>query len=202
MSRKQTILLALTAATIVIGLVAVVHDPKQAARIPAQTGGPGGVTPSAAIQPAPTSSPPIQSNPPVHPTMVAERANASVVPARPARPIRNNGGPAQAKPPLQDPEARLALSFVGVDPMAEQYWMAAINDPDLPAEERKDLIEDLNEDGLSDPKHPGPEDLPLIVSRLRLIETLAPEAMDPVNAGAFAEAYRDLSNLLAGQPAQ
>ena len=134
--------------------------------------------------------------------MVAESANVSVIPAKPAHPIRKNDRPAQAKSPLQDPDARLALSFVGVDPMAEQYWMAAINDPDLPAEERKDLIEDLNEDGLSDPKHPGPEDLPLIVSRLRLIETLAPEAMDPVNAGAFAEAYRDLSNLLAGQPAQ
>ncbi len=134
--------------------------------------------------------------------MVAESQNVSVIPAKPAHPIRKNDRPAQAKPPLQDPDARLALSFVGVDPMAEQYWMAAINDPDLPAEERKDLIEDLNEDGLSDPKHPGPEDMPLIVSRLRLIETLAPEAMDTVNAGAFAEAYKDLSNLLAGQPAQ
>ena len=77
-----------------------------------------------------------------------------------------------------------------------------MNDPSLPAEERKDLIEDLNEDGLSDPKHPGPEDVPLIVNRLRLIEELAPNAIDQVNVDAFAEAYKDLNNLLAGKPVQ
>jgi len=54
----------------------------------------------------------------------------------------------------------------------------------------------LNEDGLSDPDHPGPEDLPLILSRLRLIEEMAPYAMDEVNADAFAEAYKDLLNML------
>ena len=110
--------------------------------------------------------------------------------------------PAKVKPPVQDPDARAALSLVGADPLAEQYWAAAINDPNLPANERKDLIEDLNEDGLSDPKHPGPQDLPLIANRLRLIEELAPSAMDAVNADAFAEAYKDLQNLAAGGTAQ
>jgi hypothetical protein len=117
--------------------------------------------------------------------------------------------PAQAGQPLvingyavQDPTARLALNFVGSDPDAEAYWAGAINDPNLPAEERKDLIEDLNEDGLSDPKNPGQEDLPLILNRLQLIEELAPNAMDQVNADAFAEAYKDLVNMLAGQPVQ
>ena len=109
---------------------------------------------------------------------------------------------AKVKPPVQDPDARAALSLVGADPMAEQYWAAAINDPSLPANERKDLIEDLNEDGLSDPKHPGPQDLPLIANRLRLIEEMAPSAMDAVNADAFAEAYKDLQNLAAGGTAQ
>jgi hypothetical protein len=113
-----------------------------------------------------------------------------------------SGKPARVKPPIQDPDARAALSLVGADPLAEQYWAAAINDPNLPANERKDLIEDLNEDGLSDPKHPGPQDLPLIANRLRLIEELAPSAMDAVNADAFAEAYKDLQNLAAGGTAQ
>jgi hypothetical protein len=100
-----------------------------------------------------------------------------------------------AKEPLHDPLAREALALVGADPMAEAYWYAAINDPKLPANERQDLIEDLNEDGLSDPKHPGPEDLPLILSRLRLIEETGPNAIDQVNAEAFQEAYKDLLNL-------
>lgn len=109
-----------------------------------------------------------------------------------------------SKPPkvIQDPAARLALNFVGADPLAEQYWAAAINDPNLPANERKDLIEDLNEDGLSDPKHPGAQDLPLILSRIQIIEQLGPSAMDEVNAKAFAEAYKDLVNLAQGGTAQ
>jgi hypothetical protein len=109
-----------------------------------------------------------------------------------------------AKPPkeIQDPDARAALSLVGADPEAEQYWVAAINDPNLPANERKDLIEDLNEDGLSDPKHPGPQDLPLILNRLQLIEALGPYAMDQVNADAFQEAQKDLLAMLDGKPVQ
>jgi len=109
--------------------------------------------------------------------------------------------PKKSKPPIQDPAARVALSFVGADPDAEEYWYAAINDPTLSEHERKDLIEDLNEDGLSDPKHPGPQDMPLILSRIRLIELLAPFSMDQVNAEAFAEAYKDLINLADGGPA-
>jgi len=79
----------------------------------------------------------------------------------------------------------VALSFVGAEPEAEAYWYAAINDPSLSPQERQDLIEDLNEDGLSDPKHPAPEDLPVILSRIRLIGLAAPYAMDQVNADAF-----------------
>jgi len=128
-------------------------------------------------------------------------------PARPAgqaaaNPVVQQKAPAQAggrssKPPLQDPDARVALALVGSDEWAEAYWYEAINDPALPPHERQDLIEDLNEDGLSDPKHPTPDDLPLILSRLSLIEALGPDAMDPVNAAAFAEAYKDLLNLAA-----
>jgi hypothetical protein len=61
--------------------------------------------------------------------------------------------------------ARVALSFVGADEDAEAYWVQAINDPNLSAHERQDLIEDLNEEGFADPHHPTWEDLPLIVSR-------------------------------------
>jgi len=96
---------------------------------------------------------------------------------------------------MTDRLARQALTFVGLDPEAEEYWIGAINDPRLPAEERQNLIEDLNEDGLPDPKHPTPDDLPLILNRLLLIEELAPNAMDQVSFDAFLEAYKDLLNL-------
>jgi hypothetical protein len=96
---------------------------------------------------------------------------------------------------LQDPAARVALAYVGADTAAEMYWYAAINNPSLSAHERQDLIEDLNEDGLSDPKNPTVEDLPLILNRIQLIEAVAGDAMDQVNADAFQEAYKDLVNL-------
>ena len=99
------------------------------------------------------------------------------------------------KPPIQDPMARAALSYVGADPEAELYWYQAINDPSLGPQERQDLIEDLNEDGLSDPHNPTADDLPLILSRIQIIEEVVWDAMDEVNADAFLEAYKDLVNL-------
>ena len=57
------------------------------------------------------------------------------------------------------------------------------------------MIEDLNETGFADPRRLSRDDLPLIVSRLELIEQLAPDAMDELNADAFAEAYKDLQNM-------
>jgi len=106
------------------------------------------------------------------------------------------------KPPSQDPIARAALRTVGDNPEAEKYWITAINDPNLPANERKDLIEDLNQEGLSNPKNPSPEDLSLILNRIELIEQLQPFAMDQVNADAFAEAYKDLVHLASGRAPQ
>ena len=102
----------------------------------------------------------------------------------------------------RDPLARFALSLVGADPTAEEYWAAAINDPSLSAKEREDLIEDLNEVGFADPQNPTPDEIPLIVNRLQIIEQYAPFAMDDNNARSFSEAYKDLSNMLARLTAQ
>ena len=93
--------------------------------------------------------------------------------------------------------AREALSFVGLDEEAEAVWVASINDPGVAPEARKELIEDLNQDGFPDPKHLTLDDLPLIVSRMEMIEQLAPGAMDEVNDAAFQEAYKDLQEMLA-----
>jgi hypothetical protein len=143
-----------------------------------------------AVAEAPPSAPPIPATEsaaqPAEPVAAAKVLSA-------ARSAARGGG--QTKEPLQDPLAREALALVRLDPGAERYWYAAINDPDLSAHERQDLIEDLNEEGLSDPKHSAPEDVPLILSRFQLIEAAGPYAMDQVNADAFEEAYKDLMNL-------
>ena len=98
-------------------------------------------------------------------------------------------------PDPSKPLERQALSLVGADPAAETYWINSINDPNLSAHDRSDLIEDLNEEGFENPHLPTFDDLPMIENRLALIESLAPNSMDEVNAAAFAEAYKDLVNM-------
>lgn len=129
------------------------------------------------------------------PASVRSQSNSSTSPA--ASLAAPDVEPADGEPLISEPLARLALSLVGTDPDAEFVWALAINDPNLAPDERKNLIEDLNEDGFPDPKNLTAEDLPLIVSRLQLIEDLAPDAMDDANADAFAEAYKDLTNMYA-----
>lgn len=99
--------------------------------------------------------------------------------------------PADQKEPL----ARVALTYAGADPQADQLYQAAINDPGLKPDQRRNLIEDLNEAGFADPKHLTPADLALIQKRIGMIEQLAPGSMDQINAAAFQEAYKDLVNM-------
>lgn len=134
---------------------------------------------------------------PVEPQIAADQNEPPVAQAETVTPqaLQTPQGTPTAPKTMQDPMARVALAYVGADPDAETYWYEAINNPSLSAQERQDLIEDLNEDGLSDPQNPTLEDLPLILSRLELIEDVAWDAMDEVNADAFQEAYKDLVNL-------
>jgi hypothetical protein len=97
----------------------------------------------------------------------------------------------------KEPLARLALSFVGADAQANTFYQQAINDPLLTKSHRKNLIEDLNQDGFPDARNLSARDLSLIESRLALVEQLAASPMDDVNAAAFREAYKDLVNMRA-----
>jgi len=135
-----------------------------------------------------------ESNPPQPETTLTPKP-VGHDPVNPPKVNAPNPTNAPAKKPLKDALAREALALVGDDPEAEAYWYGAINNPDLSPQERQDLIEDLNEDGFPDPKHPTPDDLPRILSRLQLIEAIALDAMDKVNWDAFQEAYKDLLNL-------
>src|SRR5690242_14622466 len=191
MKIKSTLILLAAMAGIVAAtlMLRTRHEPAPAVAL-----GNEPVVPPANLPAAPAPESPVAVS---NPSSSAPAPAAKIQTPAPVTPRPMSG----QKPPIQDPTARAALSFVGADPEAEAYWLQAINDPTLPAEERKDLIEDLNEDGLSDPHHPGPDDMPLIASRIQLIEELAPSAMDRVNADAFNEAYNDLVNLYSGLPA-
>ena len=87
---------------------------------------------------------------------------------------------------------RVALKKVGMDADAQTMWLRAINEPAVPAKERQNLIEDLNEEGFPDPKQLTIDDLPLVVTRLELIERVLPQTTDQTNIAAFKEAQKDL----------
>lgn len=149
---------------------------------------PAEVTPVATASPRPASRPIVQS-----PAESAEKQAARAAAA--ARRKAQAEADASEEHPVPLPVARAALDFVGMDPEAEAVWYAAINDPTLSHDARKDLIEDLNQNGFADTRNLTPDDLPMIVSRLELIEQLAGDAMDQTNFEAFAEAYKDLWNM-------
>ena len=98
-------------------------------------------------------------------------------------------------PQAKERRARAALAIIGNDPDADEVWIQLINDPSLSANARSNLIEDLNEDGLSY-RNLTLDDLPVIEYRLELIEDLLPYAMDEVNSDAFKEARKDLQNMV------
>jgi hypothetical protein len=145
------------------------------------------------VTPAPTPKPTVA--PPPAPTVNADRPAAP--PSQPKPQKRAQKPNKNGSPPAERPLAREALALVGADPVAETFWVEAINDPTRSSHERKDLIEDLNEEGFDDPKNLTLDDLPLIERRIALIEQLAPQAMDDANFAAFAEAYKDLVNMYA-----
>ena len=113
--------------------------------------------------------------------------------AEQAIPIVSQAWQDQRVPPEQkEPLARVALSYVGFNPQAEALYQTAINDLSLPKDHRRNLIEDLNQDGFANARSPTAADLQLIENRLAFIKENAPQAADKVNAAAFAEAYKDL----------
>jgi len=100
-------------------------------------------------------------------------------------------------PAKKEPFARLALNFVGADAQANEFYQRAINDMTLTPSHRKNLIEDLNQDGFPDTRNLTARDLPLIQNRLALIDQLLPHATDRDNIAAFNEARKDLANMLS-----
>lgn len=160
--------------------------------------------PTPAVTPPPPLERPVapvtETQPAIQPVQGQEPAVVEPV-AEPAtkpkaRPQTQVQAPAVKPPkePLHDPDARDALALVGMDPEAEQYWLAAIYDTSLPDNEREDLMEDLNETGFADPKNLSADDLALVANRLAIIDSILPN-VDDFMAPHLLEARKDLVNM-------
>ncbi len=91
---------------------------------------------------------------------------------------------------------RIALAFAGADAQANELYHTAISDPAISVDDRKNLLEDLNEVGYENLKNPTEKDLKLMADRLELIKKYR-EGSDPKVAESFDEAEKDLRNMLA-----
>jgi hypothetical protein len=147
----------------------------------------------------PTAAPPISSavtdaEPSATPTQPAVSSEAALsqsdAKAQPKTAKKPSGS---GKKVIQDPIAREALALAGVDPYAEAYWFDALDNSALSQSERQDLVDDLNEEGLADPKHPTVDDLPLLLARVELLEDAAATYGDRYE---FQEPYDDLAQLI------
>jgi hypothetical protein len=99
----------------------------------------------------------------------------------------------------REPLARVGLAYVGVSQEAAELWHTAVLDTTLKPDHRRELVEDLNTDGLSSKKNPTPQDLQVIAARYALTQAYLQQDYtqnDPVLRRAFLEADKDLRNML------
>lgn len=99
----------------------------------------------------------------------------------------------------REPLARVALAYVGANPQAAEVFHTAVLDQTLKPDHRRELVEDLNQDGLANEKNPTPADLQLIANRYALTQTYLQQDYvqnDKMLNAAFREADKDLRNML------
>jgi hypothetical protein len=101
----------------------------------------------------------------------------------------------------REPLARVALAYVGADAneQAQQLWHNSIFDPVLTPAQRRELVLDLDQDGLQNDKTPTPVDLPIVAKRLAITQAYLQQDYvrnDPALTKAFLEANKDLQKLL------
>lgn len=95
--------------------------------------------------------------------------------------------------------ARVALAYVGANDQALDLYRRATQDPALTPQQRKDLVEDLNVEGLSDSRNPTRADLAIVSRRYAIAQAYLQQEYvkrDKVLDEAFREAAKDLAALL------
>jgi len=150
MKRNRTLIAVLGVALVSVAvLVTVKHRPKREAELRATNAQPEAVparsleVPSQVEKPAPSEVVPAEaSRLPLNAGTQAVEENVLGATNVKTQQLAKVQKP-KTKKVVQDPLARDALAMVGVDPDAEMYWFAAIQDPTLPKSERQDLIDDL-----------------------------------------------------------
>jgi hypothetical protein len=112
---------------------------------------------------------------------------------------RSYQDPRLVEPGSKEPLARVALTYVGADPQAIALFHTALLDPSLLPDQKRNLVEDLNQDGISNRKAPTPEDLQIMTKRYELTQAYLQQEYvqnDATLNAAFREADKDLRKML------
>lgn len=99
----------------------------------------------------------------------------------------------------REPLARVALAYVGANEQAGELYHAAVLDPSLQPDQKRELVEDLNQDGLGSTKNPTADDMKIIANRYALTQAYLQQDYvqnDKVLNAAFREADKDLRRML------
>ena len=90
----------------------------------------------------------------------------------------------------------LLLQIQKISGSQSSNWSAAIKDQNLSADSRRELIEDLNQDGFDNLKNFSAKDVQLIQNRLALIKNSRDTSDPKIITEAFNEAEKDLKDML------
>ncbi len=91
--------------------------------------------------------------------------------------------------------AQVALETAGTNPMADNFFYAAMGDASLPADNRKNLAEDFADHG-TNPNNPSPHDIEVMQKRLAVLDQLLTEVTEPLVIAGINEAQKDLNKFI------
>ena len=92
--------------------------------------------------------------------------------------------------------AQVSLDSAGLDPSADQFFKMALNDPNIPADDRRNLAEDFADHGVN-AKNPSARDFQVMQNRYGQLDQLMANATDPLIVAGLTEAKKDLTKFIS-----
>lgn len=84
----------------------------------------------------------------------------------------------RTRPEQKEPLVDAVIERVGQHPQAAQLLHSMVTDESLPPKLREEAIRELDDEGINE-DNPGPNDLPIIIERWRILQALRPDVRDP-----------------------
>jgi hypothetical protein len=104
--------------------------------------------------------------------------------------------PRLTDPTQKQPLVDFIVNYVGASPQANELFYAVVMDANLPLKLRERAIKDLDNPFAKRPQL-SPQEQQLILSRMQVLEALAPDVTDPKLRDRVGQIYQNLQGMLA-----